>query len=109
MPFLYWSFGVYGTRIVPRIQRVQELEWRSLSIVHEAMSMLRVIVSFGREDYEHERFREQGQTAVDERVKLTVRQSLYTLGVRPRPPPAPRSCSASAPGTSSRARSRSVS
>lgn len=82
IPFLYWSFGVYGRRIVPRIQHVQELEWRSLSIVHEAMAMLRVIVSFGREDYEHGRFREQGQTAVDERVKLTVSQSLYTLGVQ---------------------------
>ncbi len=82
IPLLWWSFGVYGKRIVPRIQRVQELEWRSLSIVHEAMAMLRVIVSFGREKYEHDRFREQGQTAVDERVKLTVSQSLYTLGVQ---------------------------
>jgi ATP-binding cassette, subfamily B, bacterial len=82
VPFLYWSFGIYGRRIVPRLQNVQSLEWRSLSIVHEAMAMLRVIVSFGREDYEHRRFREQGQTAVDERVKLTVSQSLYTLGVQ---------------------------
>jgi ATP-binding cassette, subfamily B, bacterial len=82
IPFLYWSFGVYGKRIVPRLQKVQTLEWRSLSIVHEAMAMLRVIVTFGREDYEHRRFREQGQTAVDERVKLTVSQSLYTLGVQ---------------------------
>lgn len=82
VPLLYWSFGVYGRRIVPRIQEVQRLEWRSLSIVHEAMSMLRVIVSFGREDYEHQKFREQGQAAVDERVKLTVSQSLYTLGVQ---------------------------
>jgi len=82
VPLLYWSFGVYGRRIVPRIQEVQRLEWRSLSIVHEAMSMLRVIVSFGREEYEHQKFREQGQAAVDERVKLTVSQSLYTLGVQ---------------------------
>ncbi len=82
IPLLYWSFGVYGARIVPRVQNVQRLEWRSLSIVHEAMAMLRVIVSFGREDYEHRRFREQGQMAVDERVKLTVSQSLYTLGVQ---------------------------
>ena len=82
IPLLYWSFGLYGRRIVPRLQRVQSLEWRSLSIVHEAMSMLRVIVTFGREDHEHRRFREQGQTAVDERVKLTVSQSLYTLGVQ---------------------------
>ncbi len=82
VPFLYWSFGAYGRRIVPRIQKVQELEWRSLSIVHEAMAMLRVIVSFGREKYEHQRFREQGKTAVDERVRLTVSQSFYTLGVQ---------------------------
>jgi ABC-type multidrug transport system fused ATPase/permease subunit len=82
IPFLYWSFGLYGRRIVPRLQKVQALEWRSLSIVHESMAMLRVIVTFGREDHEHRRFREQGQTAVDERVKLTVSQSLYTLGVQ---------------------------
>lgn len=82
LPLLFWSFNVYGRRIVPRLQRVQKLEWDSLSIVNEAMAMLRVIVSFGREDHEHRRFREQGQTAVDERVKLTVSQSLYTLGVQ---------------------------
>jgi ABC-type multidrug transport system fused ATPase/permease subunit len=82
VPLLFWSFGVYGKRIVPRLQTVQQLEWRSLSIVHEAMAMLRVIVSFGREDYEHARFREQGEVAVQERVKLTVSQSLYTLGVQ---------------------------
>jgi ATP-binding cassette, subfamily B, bacterial len=82
LPFLVWSFGQYGKRIVPRLQRVQKLEWESLSIVNEAMAMMRVIVSFGREGYEHRRFREQGQTAVDERVKLTVSQSLYTLGVQ---------------------------
>jgi ABC-type multidrug transport system fused ATPase/permease subunit len=82
LPFLVWSFGLYGKRIVPRLQKVQRLEWESLSIVNEAMAMMRVIVSFGRERYEHERFRRQGQTAVDERVKLTVSQSLYTLGVQ---------------------------
>jgi ABC-type multidrug transport system fused ATPase/permease subunit len=43
------------------------------------MAMLRVIVSFGREQYEFDRFREQGERAVDERVKLTVRQTLFTL------------------------------
>jgi len=82
LPFLVWSFGLYGKRIVPRLQKVQKLEWESLSIVNEAMAMMRVIVSFGRENYEHKRFRDQGKTAVDERVKLTVSQSLYTLGVQ---------------------------
>jgi ATP-binding cassette subfamily B protein len=81
-PLIYYSLGLYGSRIVPRLQRVQSLEWQSLSIVNEAMSMVRVIVSFGRESYEHRRFREQGQTAVDARVELTVRQTAFTLSVQ---------------------------
>ena len=72
---------MYGTRIVPRIQRVQSLEFRSLSIVFEAMSMLRVIVGFGRQRLEHYRFTTQGRTAVEARVRLTVWQTLFSLGV----------------------------
>ena len=79
VPFLYYSAGVYGRRVTPRLERVQGLEWQSLSIVHESMAMLRVIVSFGREQYEFDRFRSQGEEAVEERVKLTVRQTLFTL------------------------------
>ena len=79
VPFLYYSAGLYGKRVTPRLERVQGLEWQSLSIVHESMAMLRVIVSFGREQYEFKRFREQGERAVDERVKLTVRQTMFTL------------------------------
>jgi ABC-type multidrug transport system fused ATPase/permease subunit len=79
VPFLYYAAGLYGKRVTPRLDRVQSLEWQSLSIVHEAMAMLRVIVSFGREPYEYRRFREQGETAVNERVKLTVRQTMFTL------------------------------
>jgi ATP-binding cassette, subfamily B, bacterial len=81
VPMIYWALSIYGTRIVPRIIRVQQLEWRSLSIVFEAMSMLRVIVSFGRERHEHRRFLTQAKTAVDARVRLTVWQTMFTLGV----------------------------
>jgi ATP-binding cassette subfamily B protein/subfamily B ATP-binding cassette protein MsbA len=81
VPMIYWALSLYGTRIVPRVIRVTGLEWRSLSIVFEAMSMLRVIVSFGRERHEHRRFMTQGKTAVDARVRLTVWQTLFSLGV----------------------------
>jgi ATP-binding cassette subfamily B protein len=81
MPLMYWSLTLYGARIVPRMERVQGLEWQSLTIVNEAMSMLRVIVPFGREGYEHRRFRQQGETAAAERVQLTVRQTLFNLAV----------------------------
>jgi ABC-type multidrug transport system fused ATPase/permease subunit len=81
LPLMYYSLTLYGVRIVPRLERVQTLEWQSLSMVNEAMAMLRVIVPFSREAYEHQRFRDQGQTAVDERVRLTVRQTAFNLAV----------------------------
>jgi ABC-type multidrug transport system fused ATPase/permease subunit len=81
LPLMYYSLSTYGVRIVPRLERVQSLEWQSLSMVNEAMSMLRVIVPFGRQGYEHGRFRKQGTTAAEERVKLTVRQTVFNLAV----------------------------
>jgi ABC-type multidrug transport system fused ATPase/permease subunit len=81
LPLMYYTLRTYGVRIVPRLERVQSLEWQSLSMVNEAMGMLRVIVPFGREGYEHSRFRDQGVTAADERVRLTVRQTLFNLAV----------------------------
>jgi ATP-binding cassette, subfamily B, bacterial len=82
MPFLLWSFHMYGTKIVPRVFKVQSFEWKCLSIVNEMMGMMRVIVSFGREPYEHRRYSEMGRAAVDARVRLTLSQSLYTFGVQ---------------------------
>lgn len=81
LPLMYYAMTTYGVRIVPRLERVQSLEWQSLSIVNEAMGMLRVIVPFGREQFEYKKFRDQGETAADARVELTVRQTLFSLGV----------------------------
>jgi ATP-binding cassette subfamily B protein/subfamily B ATP-binding cassette protein MsbA len=81
IPFLYYSVSHYVKHVQSEVQRVMEMEGESLSIVHEAMSMLRVIVAFGREDHEHRRFREQGKRAVDARVKVTVRQTAFSLAV----------------------------
>jgi ABC-type multidrug transport system fused ATPase/permease subunit len=52
-----------------------------LHIVHEAVQMLRVIVAFNREGHEYRKFRTQGDDAVDARVRLTVRQTVFNLGV----------------------------
>jgi ABC-type multidrug transport system fused ATPase/permease subunit len=79
VPFIYYSAGYYARRIQPRVLHVRNLEGTSLSIVHEAMAMLRVIIAFGHEQYEHQRFRAQARKAVDARVDLTVRQTLFSL------------------------------
>jgi ATP-binding cassette subfamily B protein/subfamily B ATP-binding cassette protein MsbA len=81
VPFIYYSAGYYARRIQPRVLRVRNLEGQSLTLVHEAMAMLRVIIAFGREDHEHRRFLRQGRRAVDARVDLTVRQTLFSLVV----------------------------
>lgn len=81
VPLLYYSTAYYGNRVTPELRKVRGLEGRSLNIVHEAVQMIRVIVAFGRERHEYERFRTQGQQAVDARVKLTVRQTVFSLGV----------------------------
>jgi ATP-binding cassette, subfamily B, bacterial len=81
VPFLYYSVGYYSRHIRQRLLTVKGMEGETLSIIHEAMMMLRVIVAFGREDHEHARFREQGQRALDARVDLTVRQTVFSLAV----------------------------
>jgi ATP-binding cassette subfamily B protein len=81
VPFIYYSTGYYTKKIEPRLYHVRGLEAGTLMMVHEAVSMLRVIVSFGREPYEYQRFRAQGEKAVEARVKLTVRQTMFSLGV----------------------------
>ena len=81
VPFLYWSVGYYMTHIQERLRRVKGMEGESLSIIHEAISMMRVIVAFNRESHEHAKFRAHGERAVDERVKVTVRQTAFSLFV----------------------------
>jgi ATP-binding cassette, subfamily B, bacterial len=81
VPFLYYSVSNYMKRVHPQLKEVRGMEAESLSMIHEAMSMLRVVVTFGREDHEHRRFREHGKETVNKRVKLTVRQTMFSLGV----------------------------
>jgi ATP-binding cassette subfamily B protein/subfamily B ATP-binding cassette protein MsbA len=81
LPFLYYSVNYYMTHIESRLVAVRSMEGESLSIIHEAMSMLRVIVAFGREDHEYRRFRDQGEETIRARVNLTVRQTLFSLVV----------------------------
>jgi ATP-binding cassette subfamily B protein len=81
VPFLYYSVGYYATHIREHLRKVKRMEAVSLSIIHEAMSMLRVIVAFGRERHEFGRFRRQGEETITARIGLTVRQTLFSLTV----------------------------
>jgi ATP-binding cassette subfamily B protein/subfamily B ATP-binding cassette protein MsbA len=81
VPPIYLSAGYYARQIQPRVVEVRHQESLSMTIVHEAMQMMRVIVAFGREGHEWRRFRKQGEQAVAARVNLTVRQTMFQLVV----------------------------
>lgn len=81
VPFLYVSVAHYMKRIHPRLREVRNLEAEMLSKIHEAITMLPVILAFGREDHEYDKFRSHGEKTVDKRVGLTVRQTAFSLGV----------------------------
>ncbi len=81
VPFIYYSAGYYAGKIRPRLTFAQALEMNTMSLIHEAMSMIRVVVAFGREDHHHQLFRESGSAAVKMRVKVTVHQTLFSLAV----------------------------
>jgi ATP-binding cassette subfamily B protein len=81
VPFLYYAVGYYTTHVQARLRQVRDMERDTLSIIHEAISMMRVIVAFGREPQEYQRFQQQGEQAKEARVQLTVRQTSFNLAV----------------------------
>ena len=81
VPPIYLSAGYYARRIQPQAVETRHLESRSMQIVHEAMAMMRVIVAFCTEGHEYRKFRSQAEEAVDARVDLTVRQTMFSLVV----------------------------
>ena len=81
VPLLYWAIRYYATHIQQRLLQVKGMEADCLSVVHDAVSMLPVITAFQREDHELERFRTKTGHAIDARVDVTVRQTLFSLAV----------------------------
>ncbi len=81
VPVLYFLARYYAKHIRGQMRRVKRMESEALGIVHEDLSLLRVIMAFGREDYEHHRFRGQGELAADARIQVTFRQLLFSLAV----------------------------
>jgi ATP-binding cassette, subfamily B, bacterial len=79
VPFLILSMRYYAYGVQPRLERVRKREVEALSIVQETLSMLRVIVSFGREEHEHARFAEQGQRTMDARIRVSVSQTFFSF------------------------------
>jgi ATP-binding cassette subfamily B protein len=82
VPFVYYSIGYYSKNVLPNVRGANQAEIGAFSIIHEAISMLRVVVAFSRESYEYQKYRRQGATAVQLRVKATFQQTLFSLAVQ---------------------------
>ena len=82
IPTLFFASRYYATKMKDRIGRTKEMEGQSLSVIHEAMSMMRVIVAFCRQKLEHHRYISAAQRAMDARLGVTVRQTLFSLVVQ---------------------------
>ena len=81
VPLLYYQIGVYSKRIVPRLRAVGQPRDERMSITHEAMQMLRLIVGSAASSTRYRRFRDQAQIANRERMKVTIHQTLFSIGV----------------------------
>ncbi|MFM7207877.1 MAG: ABC transporter ATP-binding protein [Planctomycetaceae bacterium] len=79
IPALFFASKWYATRMRQRIRETKELEGEALSVIHEAMSMMRVIVAFCRQKLEHKRYIDAAQQAMDARLAVTLRQTLFSL------------------------------
>jgi ATP-binding cassette subfamily B protein len=82
VPTLFFASRYYATRMRDRIGRTRELEGHSLAVIHEAMSMMRVIVAFCRQPLEHHRYVDATEVSMKARLDVTVRQTLFSLVVR---------------------------
>jgi len=77
VPFLLWVNRHYSERIVDRSEHVKNLEAGLINLFHEVFTSIRVVKAFGREPHEQQRFKDQGSTTLDARIKLTMQESLY--------------------------------
>src|SRR5262249_8112894 len=77
VPFLLWGNRHYSQRIVARSEAVKDREAGLINLFHEVFTSIRVVKAFGRELHEQQRFKDQGTVTLDERIKLTLQESLY--------------------------------
>jgi ATP-binding cassette, subfamily B, bacterial len=69
-PFLVLYSVIYQKRVSGKYQEVQRLESRSLAVVQEALSAIRVVKAFGQEAREQSRFLKRAEQAQTRRRQL---------------------------------------
>ena len=80
-PVLYGSVWFYCKHFKAESRRVKGMESASQTILQEVLSSLRVVKAFGQEEREQRRFEGQGWAAQLARLRLTLKQHLFSSGL----------------------------
>jgi ATP-binding cassette, subfamily B, bacterial len=76
-PILFIAARLYDKRMGSQYEAVQELESRALGVVQEALTAVRVVKAFGRENSEEERFVRHSSEGVRRKVRLAFAEGLF--------------------------------
>jgi ATP-binding cassette, subfamily B, bacterial len=76
-PLLYLAMRLQTRRMSTGNERMRELDSRMVERLYESFSTIRLIKGFAREPHELRRFSGAATDAMDARVRLTARESLY--------------------------------
>jgi ATP-binding cassette, subfamily B, bacterial len=81
IPVLYAATRYYGPRMRSQWHEIRSLETGTFSIVQEALSSLRLVKAFGREEREGDRFVERALVGAGARFRAAVSESLLAMVV----------------------------
>ena len=78
-PFLFFLSHAYRVRMRSRYINMKEMQSHMLNIVQEVMTAFRVVIAFGREESERERFSRHSGETIRARVWLSFIEGSYGL------------------------------
>jgi ATP-binding cassette subfamily B protein len=80
-PALYVLTYRFGRKTRSDWEELKKIDSAAMSVVQEALSALRVVKAFGREEREHERFLREAARRMKRQMKLSTAQGAFELGV----------------------------
>jgi ATP-binding cassette subfamily B protein len=80
-PILILLNRLYSRPLRQKWKQVKRTESSALSIIQEVLGAIRVVKAFGKEDHEHERFREESKPYIRQRIKVVFAESSFNSAV----------------------------
>ncbi|UCG22973.1 MAG: ATP-binding cassette domain-containing protein [Chloroflexota bacterium] len=78
-PILFFIARLYRRRLRQQSRQVRRVESSALSVVQEVLASLRVVMAFGQEDREQQRFEQQSSMGMGARLRYTLSEGTVGL------------------------------